>query len=101
MKKSRSDRIYSNPSPAPACRKLARKTDQACFTRRIAGIKRPVRARCDPRYRSDVYDRPAFLLEHDAPRGLCKQETAGEVDVDDVLPLFERHVFWHFSPRDA
>ena len=64
MKKSRSDSIHANSASAPARRKLARQADEARFAGGIARIKRPVGARCNSGYRSDVDYRTALLRQH-------------------------------------
>src|SRR5262249_14974483 len=47
------------------------------------------------------HDLPGLLLDHHAARRLSEQEDAGQVDVDHLLPAFERVILSRRAPGGA
>ena len=56
---------------------------------------------CRPADRRDVDDASPLARQHVAARRLREQKRAGQVDVDDLLPLLERHRFGLGRPGHA
>lgn len=101
MKKPGSDGVHADALARPRRCQLARQTHQTGFGRGVWRIVRPVNRSVHPRNRRDVDDPAPLALEHVAPRGLGAKKCPRQIDVDDLLPLFERHVFRLGGPRDA
>ena len=89
------------PCRAPRGGQLARQPHQAGLGRGVSGVVRAAHRRVQPGDRGDVDDASVLSLQHLAPGGLREQKCAGQVDVEHLLPLVERHRLGALAPGDA
>src|SRR4029434_8326543 len=96
-----SDRIYTDAMASPGRGQLARQPHQSCFACGVTRVIGTVDIPLQTGNRCDVDDAPVLPLQHLAAGCLRKDERAGQIDVDDLLPLGERHGLRPLAPRYA
>ncbi len=101
MKEAGRDRVDADAAAPPRDGQLARQPHQACLARGVRGVLRSVHGGLDAGDRRHVDDAPVLALQHVAAGRLRTEKRAGEVDVDHLLPLVERHLLGGRAPGHA